>query len=126
MARYWSQSLVKNPLCIFTLKRYNELLTSISRGRRNGFTTKRGKRNVFATINVCRRGINKNDPHYYGVSLFLNRAPVENALKFPKPNKKIAQGKVYAEAGPIEVNLETGHICWWIYDEVEINGFSIC
>ena len=80
----------------------------------------------YAELNVCRRGINRNDPHYYRVSLFVNRASVENALKFPRPNKKIAQGKVYAEAGPAEVNLETEHICWWLYDEVEINGFSIC
>lgn len=80
----------------------------------------------YAELNVCRRGINKNDPHYYGVSLFANRASVENALKFPRPNKKIAQGKVCAEAGPAEVNLETEHICWWLYDKVEINGFLIC
>lgn len=80
----------------------------------------------YAELNICRRGINKNDPHYYGVSLFANRASVENALKFPKPNKKLAQGRVYAEAGPAEVNLETEHICWWLYDKVEIKGFTIC
>lgn len=80
----------------------------------------------YAELNVCRRGINRNDPHYYGVSLFINKSSVENALKFPKPNKKIAQGKVYEEAGPAEVNSETEHICWWLYDEIEIEGFSIC
>lgn len=77
-------------------------------------------------MNVSRKKINKNDPHYYGVSLFLNKECVENALKFPRVGKKIAVGKVYSEAGPSEVNEYTGHICWWIYDNVEIEGFSIC
>lgn len=80
----------------------------------------------YAELNVCRRGINKKDPHYYGVSLFINKSSVENALKFPRPNKKIARGYVYAEAGPVEINYETAHICWWLYDSVEINGFTIC
>ncbi|MBD5542590.1 MAG: hypothetical protein HDR00_15630 [Lachnospiraceae bacterium] len=80
----------------------------------------------YAEMNVCRRGLDRKDPHYYGVSLFLNKESVENALKFPRANKKIAVGKVYSEAGPAEVNEETGHICWWLYDNVEIEGFSIC
>lgn len=80
----------------------------------------------YAEMKVCRRGIDRKDPHYYGASLFLNKESVENALKFPRANKKIAVGKVYSEAGPSEVNEETGHICWWLYDNVEIEGFSIC
>lgn len=79
----------------------------------------------YAEKNVCRRGINKKDPHYYGVSLFVNKESVENALKFPRPDKKIAVGKVYEETGPSEINEETGHVCWWLYDAVEIKGFSI-
>ncbi len=80
----------------------------------------------YAEMNICRRGINKKDPHYFGVSLFINRESVENALKFPRLNKKIAVGKVYAEAGPAEVNENTGHICWWLYENITIDGFSIC
>lgn len=80
----------------------------------------------YAELNICRRGVNRKDPHYYGVSLFLNKESVENALKFPKPNKKIAVGKVYSEAGPSQINENNGHICWWLYDNVEIEGFSIC
>lgn len=75
---------------------------------------------------IHRRGIDKNDPHYFGVSLFLNRESVENALKFPRTNMKIAEGKVYSEGGPAELNEETEHICWWLYDNIEIEGFSIC
>lgn len=73
-----------------------------------------------------RRGMNRNDPHYFGVSLFVNKASVENALNFPNPKKKIAVGHVYSEAGPAEVNDTTGHVCWWLYDNIEIKGFSIC
>ena len=80
----------------------------------------------YAEMNVRRRVIDINDPHYYGVSLFLNKESVENALKFPRKNKKIAFGEVYSEAGPSEINEDTGHICWWLYDDVEIKGFSIC
>ena len=80
----------------------------------------------YAEKNVRRRFIDRDDPHYYGVSLFLNRKSVENALKFPRTNMKIAVGEVYSEAGPSEVNEETGHICWWLYDNIEIEGFSIC
>lgn len=79
----------------------------------------------YAEKNVCRRGINKNDAHYYGVSLFVNKESVENALNFPRKDKKIAVGKVYEKAGPSELNQETGHICWWLYEDAEIEGFSI-
>lgn len=79
----------------------------------------------YAERKISRRGIDRNDPHYYGVSLFLNRESVENALKFPRPDKKIAVGKVYAEAGPAEMNGVTGHVCWWLYENVEIKGFII-
>lgn len=75
---------------------------------------------------ICRRGTDRKDPHYFGVSLFQNKESVENALKFPRANKKIAVGHVYAEAGPAEINETTGHVCWWLYDEVEIDRFSIC
>ena len=80
----------------------------------------------YAEMNVHRRGIDVNDPHYYGVSLFLNKESVENVLKFPRKNRKIAVGNVYPQAGPSEITEETGHICWWLYDNVEIEGFTIC
>lgn len=55
--------------------------------------------------------------------MFQNKEPVENALKFPRA---IAVGHVYTEAGLAEINMTIGHVCWWLYDEVEIDGFSIC
>lgn len=86
----------------------------------------RGDFKSHAERKLRRRGVDKKDPHYFGVSLFLNRESVENALNFPNPNKKIAVGNVYSEAGPAEINDRTGHVCWWLYDNVEIRGFSIC
>lgn len=80
----------------------------------------------YAELKRRRRALNTEDPHYYGVSLYLDKGSVENALKFPRIDKKIACGKVYQQAGPIEVNEKTGHICWWLYDNVEIEGFVIC
>lgn len=72
------------------------------------------------------RGVSSNymsDPHYYGVSSFKNRAMVEQKKLFPQPRKKLAEGEVYMEAGPQETKGE--HICWWLYKDVEIKGFSI-
>ena len=80
----------------------------------------------YAEKNIRRRCIDKKDPHYYGVSLFLNKASVENALKFPRVDRKIAVGHVYSEAGPAEVNEATEHVCWWLYENVKIQGFEIC
>ena len=79
----------------------------------------------YAEMKVRRRGVNTADPRYYGVSSFLNKESVENALKFPRTDKKIAVGKVCSEAGPAEINEYTGHICWWLYDNIEIEGFLI-
>jgi hypothetical protein len=72
-----------------------------------------------------RRGMNPNNIEYYGVSLFLTKESVENALKFPRKNKKIAVGNVYEEVGPSELCEATGHVSWWLYEGVDINGFSI-
>ena len=80
----------------------------------------------YAELKVTRRGININDPHYYGVSLYLLKEQVENALKFPRNNKKIAVGTVYCEGGPVDLTEETGHVCWWLYENVNLSGFKIC
>jgi len=45
------------------------------------------------------RGVSKDvvsDPHYYGVSSFLQRERVEQIMHFPNPNKKMAKGYVCA------------------------------
>lgn len=71
------------------------------------------------------RSIDTSVPEYYGVSLFRKPEPVENALHFPNPKKKMAHGFVYAEGGPQLTNSETEHVCWWLYLDTDLRGFSI-
>lgn len=71
------------------------------------------------------KGDVKRDPHYYGVSSFLKKEIVEQKMKFPNPNKKMAAGYVYKEGGPQETNMETCHVCWWLYENIDVSGFRI-
>ena len=72
------------------------------------------------------RGIQRDlrsDPTYYGVSSFTDRKVVEQAMKFPNPNKKMAAGYVYDAAGP-EYTKEK-HVCWWLYEDADVSSFRI-
>ena len=71
-----------------------------------------------------RRGMRKG-ADYYGVSLFQTETAVRNALKFPRPNKKIAKGYVVQEGGPQQTKEETQHICWWLYDNFNAFDFLV-
>jgi hypothetical protein len=63
------------------------------------------------------------DPHYYGVSSFLKRDIVEQIMKFPNPNKKLAAGYVYSAGGP--QNTKDQHVCWWLYEGADVSGFKL-
>lgn len=63
------------------------------------------------------------DPHYYGVSSFLNKEIVEQKMKFPNPNKKMAAGYVYKEGGPQDTKDQ--HVCWWLYKDADVSGFRL-
>ena len=72
------------------------------------------------------RGVKKDytkDSHYYGVSTFLKREIVEQKMKFPNPNKKLAAGYVYSQGGPQETKDQ--HVCWWLYEDADVSGFNI-
>ena len=72
------------------------------------------------------RGLSKDfskDPHYYGVSSFLNKEIVQQKMKFPNPNKKMAVGYIYQEGGPQETNDQ--HVCWWLYENTDVSGFRL-
>lgn len=74
------------------------------------------------------RGIKKDfekDPHYYGVSSFLKKEIVEQKMKFPNPNKKMAAGYVYPEGGPQNTNMKEQHVCWWLYEDADVSGFRL-
>lgn len=70
------------------------------------------------------RDITKN-PNYYGVSLFLDRKSVEQQMKFPRPNKKMAVGYIKQEGGPQETNTKTKHVCWWLFEDADVTGFCL-
>ncbi|WP_313990119.1 hypothetical protein [Gemella morbillorum] len=63
------------------------------------------------------------DPHYYGTSSYLKRECVEQIMRFPNPNKKIAAGYVYCEGGPQSTN--DNHVCWWLYEEANVSEFKL-
>lgn len=65
----------------------------------------------------------KKDPHYYGVSSFLNREIVEQKMRFPNPKKKMAMGYVYSAGGP--QNTDDQHVCWWLYEDADVSGFKL-
>lgn len=72
------------------------------------------------------RGISEDitkDPYYYGVSSFLKREIVEQKMKFPNPNKKLAVGCVYSAGGPQDTVDQ--HVCWWLYDGADVSGFKL-
>lgn len=72
------------------------------------------------------RGMKKDilkDPHYYGVSSFLDKKIVEQIMKFPNPNKKLAKGYVYMEGGPQDTTDQ--HVCWWLYEDTDVSGFKL-
>lgn len=72
------------------------------------------------------RGVKRDitkDIHYYGVSCFLKKEIVEQKMKFPNPNKKMAEGYVYEEGGPQETKDE--HVCWWLYKDADVSGFKL-
>ena len=65
------------------------------------------------------------DPHYYGVSSYLNREIVEQKMRFPNPRKKMAEGYVYCEGGPQDTNPTNKHVCWWLYEGADVSGFKL-
>ena len=72
------------------------------------------------------KGVNfSKDPHFYGVSFYENRKKVEQIMKFPNPHKKMMLGYIYCKGGPQHTTPENGHICWWLFQDVNISGFKI-
>lgn len=72
------------------------------------------------------RGVTRNlegDATYYGVSSFLDKKIVKQLMNFPNPNKKLAEGYVFSEGGP--QCTDDKHVCWWLYDGVDVSEFKI-
>lgn len=65
----------------------------------------------------------EEDINYYGTSLFKDRRIIENAMRLPRPSKKICCGFVFMEGGPQVTDDQ--HINWWIYEYVnDFSGFK--
>lgn len=71
-----------------------------------------------------KKDLEKN-PHYYGVSSYLEKEIVQLKMKFPNPRKKMAVGYVHKEGGPQETNKESKHVCWWLYEDADVSGFKL-
>lgn len=59
----------------------------------------------------------------YGVSLFTNKKILNNAMKLPRPPKKICVGYVQDKGG-VQATDEY-HVNWWLYENAEIGVFKI-
>ena len=66
-----------------------------------------------------------NSPNYYGVSCFVRKEIVENLMGFPNSHKKIAAGYVFCQGGPQQSNEAAGHVCWWLFENADLSGFSV-
>lgn len=72
------------------------------------------------------RGYNgdpSKDPSFYSASLFLDKKIVEQVMRFPNPKLKMAKGYVNCEYGP--EYTKDKHIDWWLYENVELEGFVL-
>ena len=64
-------------------------------------------------------------PCWYSVSLFRDYNELKNAMKFPRPRKKVAQGYVYCEGGPQFSSDTSSHVDWWLYEDAVFSDFII-
>ena len=74
------------------------------------------------------KGTNYEDvtkvPEYYGVSFYENTTMLQIRVNLPPQNRKIIEGYIYQEGGPILKGNDT-HICWWLYENADISNFTI-
>lgn len=71
------------------------------------------------------RGMAPNDPRLYAVSINKTKEGLVEALKFPKRGWKTAFGIVSQDGGPQLTTESTGHISWWLYENVNLNSFVV-
>lgn len=100
---------------------------AVTRGKNDFKEISRNDFRSYYELGKKARGVKdpEKDPHYYGVSFFLDRKCVEQQLHFPRPNKKLSCGYVNEEGGPQETNMQTQHVCWWLFEDADVSGFSI-
>jgi len=96
----------------------------LSEVTRNDFRSKAEKKEK----KIRGKVIDQTDPAYYGVSFFKDKDILKskfvNAFKFPNPCKKIAVGFIKQEGGPQLTNEESTHVCWWLFEDVDLSTFK--
>lgn len=99
----------------------------IVREKEDNTPVSRNDMKSYAELNKLPRGVNiKNTIDNYNVSLFSDIKSLKECFKLPRPNKKIARGFVFQEGGPTQINKETNHIGWWLYDkDIDFKEFVI-
>lgn len=63
------------------------------------------------------------NPFLYGVSLFEDKNALKNAMTM-RPENKVAVGMITQNGGPCERG-ELTHVCWWLYEDVDLSSFKI-
>ncbi len=64
-------------------------------------------------------------PEYYGVSFYKDKTQLQLRCSLPPKKCKIAKGYIYCAGGPILENTTTSHVCWWLYENVDVSNFTI-
>lgn len=78
----------------------------------------------FAELGIEVRGNGNKKPEYYGTSLFKSIKELNNIQSLNKPQKRIAKGLVFSLGGPIKENDFNQHVCWWLYEKVDLSSFK--
>lgn len=64
-------------------------------------------------------------PEYYGVSFYQKREELDVRLGLPRKNRKVVKGYIQQEGGPQRQSSESSHVCWWLYENADVSGFSL-
>ena len=79
-----------------------------------------------AELGILVRGVRPEDiPEYYGASVYKDKKKLANIFKLPKPGKILARGHVVQAGGPQSTNEKTKHVCWWVYEDVDVSDFKV-
>lgn len=65
--------------------------------------------------------VDKNDISYYSCSFFTDVNKLRTIMNLPPYTKKIIQGELIQNYGPMLHNKATMHIDCWIYDNVDLS-----
>ena len=104
---------------------YEKILAyrGVIRGKDDNTPVNRSDMQSYYAMGKIPRGVNyEANAQYYAISLFKTLDGLRESWKFPKPNKKVAQGYVHQDGGP-QYTDSKGHISWWLYEDCDISGF---